>query len=562
MTLHLDLLLHNLVALCIAIVVLLLLSELVVTLIHRGYAFVLRSPALEHVTADDRKAFRRRVRRRSLVWVALVGAVLMGGAAFATYRGIWALDVAKTALRGLAGDDPALVKTRLLTTLGIGVGALFVDALARGLADVLGQAVSRSEWLEKRREPLAEVTIRLRKAVRVVVLGAAAVLITEKLALAEGTQRTVLLASYSLGAFYVSRLATGIGYLLLDVIFDNSTRLARLESPLRYLGNLSHLLGITRRVVDYCVYLTAATWVADALTPDTWLSTAGRVGLRIIAIFYASRVLVEICVLLINDLFLGKVAEENPQTLQQRKTLVPVAMGFVRYAIYFSALVMGLREASIDPTPLLAGAGVIGVAIGFGAQTFVGDIVAGFFILFENLLLVGDLVEIGGIQGRVEEIGVRITKIRDELGVLHSIPNGEVRKVANHSRTYVNAVVDVHVPYEENVQRVRDLLTKIAEKEVEQQTGTAPQVEVGVEELNEGSIVLRISARVPPGRNKDVNDALRGRVVEELCKAQVSAPRPRRAVLIDSPLSVKNPPRREIEESAPVMPFSPSKDDD
>ncbi|WP_437282952.1 mechanosensitive ion channel family protein [Sorangium sp. So ce375] len=561
MTLHLDLLLHNLVALCIAIVVLLLLSELVVRLIHRGYAFVLRSPTLEHVTADERKSFRRRVRRRALVWVALVGAVLMGGAAFAIVRGIRALDVVKSALVGLVGDDPALAKMRLLTALGIVVGALFVDALAGGLADALGKAVARSEWLEKRREPVAEVTIRLRKALRVVILGAVAVLLTEELALAPGTQRTVLLASYTLGAFYVSRLATGIGYLLLDVIFDNSTRLARLESPLRYLGNLSHLLGITKRVVDYCVYITAATWVADALTPDTWLSQAGRVGLRIIAIVYASRVLVEVCVLLINDLFLGKVAEENPQTLQQRKTLVPVAMGFVRYAVYFSALVLGLREASIDPTPLLAGAGVIGVAIGFGAQTFVGDIVAGFFILFENLLLVGDLVEIGGIQGRVEEIGVRITKIRDEIGVLHSIPNGEVRKVANHSRSYVNAVVDVHVPYEEDVQRVRELLARVAEKEVELQTGAPGQVDVGVEELNEGSIVLRISARVPPGKNKEVNDALRGRVVEELCKAQVSAPRPRRAVLIDSTLSVKNPPKREIEESAPVVPFSPANDD-
>ncbi|WP_438030513.1 mechanosensitive ion channel family protein [Sorangium sp. So ce233] len=562
MTLHLDLLLHNLVALCVAIVVLLLLSELVVRLIHRGYAFVLRSPTLEHVTADERKSFRRRVRRRALVWVALVGAVLMGGAAFAVVRGIRALDVVKSALVGLAGDDPALARRRLLTALGVAVGALFVDALARGLADALGQAVARSDWLEKRREPVADVTIRLRKALRVVVLSAAAVLITEKLALAPGTQRTVLLASYALGAFYVSRLATGFGYLLLDVLFDNSTRLARLESPLRYLGNLSHLLGITKRVVDYCVYITAATWVADALTPDTWLSQAGRVGLRIIAIIYASRVLVEICVLLINDLFVGKkVAEENPQTLQQRRTLVPVAMGFVRYAIYFSALVLGLREASIDPTPLLAGAGVIGVAIGFGAQTFVGDIVAGFFILFENLLLVGDLVEIGGIQGRVEEIGVRITKIRDEIGVLHSIPNGEVRKVANHSRSYVNAVVDVHVPYEEDVQRVRELLARVAEKEVELQTGAPGQVDVGVEELNEGSIVLRISARVPPGKNKEVNDALRGRVVEELCKAQVSAPRPRRAVLIDSTLSVKNPPKQEIEESVRVEPFSPANGD-
>lgn len=82
-----------------------------------------------------------------------------------------------------------------------------------------------------------------------------------------------------------------------------------------------------------------------------------------------------------------------------------------------------------------------------------------------------------------------------------------------------------------------------------------------MEELNEGSIVLRIIARVPPGESKDMNDALRGRVVEELCKAQVSAPRPCRAVLIDTNLRVGPPPKREIEESATIMPFSPAKED-
>ncbi|MRG92476.1 mechanosensitive ion channel family protein [Polyangium spumosum] len=558
---HLDLLLHNVVALCVAIVALFLLSELVVTIIHRGYAFVLRSPTLEHVTDDDRKDFRRRVRRRALVWVSIFVLLLMGGALFATLREVRILDLVKRALGELAGDDPSVLKARLAATLGIAVGALFVDTLARGLAGTLGRAVERSEWLESRREALSEVTIRLRKALRAIVLGAAAVLIADKLELAPGSQRSALLAAYVLGAFYVSRLLTGVGYLLLDILFDNSTRLTRLESPLKYLGGLKHLLGITKRVLDYCVYLSAATWVAEALTPDTWLAQAGRIGIRVIAIFYASRVLVELCVLLIHDLFLGKTAEGNPQSLQQRKTLVPVAMGFLRYAIYFTALVMVLREVSIDPTPLLAGAGVIGVAIGFGAQTFVGDIVAGFFILFENLLLVGDLVEIGGIQGRVEEIGVRITKIRDESGVLHSIPNGEVRKVANHSRTYVNAVIDVHVPYEEDMPRVRDLLGSVVEREVEALTGAPGRVEVGVEELTEGSVVLRVIARVPPGESKDMGDALRGRIVEELCKAQVSAPRPRRAVLIESKLHVGRPPRLEIEESTPVAPFSPSNGD-
>src|SRR6185369_3247090 len=167
---------------------------------------------------------------------------------------------------------------------------------------------------------------------------------------------------------------------------------------------------------------------------------------------------VEVCILFINELFITKAPEEAAGNLQRRKTLVPVAEGLLRYGIYFTAIIMALREASIDPTPLLAGAGVLGVAVGLGAQAFVGDIVAGFFILFENLLLVGDLVEVSSVKGKVEEIGVRITKIRDDAGVLHAIPNGEVRKVANHSKAYVNAVIDVHIPYEEDVGRVRSLL--------------------------------------------------------------------------------------------------------
>lgn len=238
--------------------------------------------------------------------------------------------------------------------------------------------------------------------------------------------------------------------------------------------------------------------------------------------------------------------------------------GFLRYGIYFTGLVMGLKEAAVDPTPLLAGAGVIGVAIGFGAQTFVGDVVAGFFILFEDLVLVGDLVEVGGVKGIVEEIGVRITKIRDDNGVLHAIPNGEVRKVANHSKAYVNAIVDVHVPYEEDLRRVRPMLSSLAAKVLEEEKVEPGPVEVKVQELGEGSILLRLVVRVPPGKDEDLGDLLRARAVEELRSAGVGAPRPRRAVLIDSALRVGSPPKEAAgeEEAAPPKPFEPKAGDD
>jgi small conductance mechanosensitive channel len=210
-----------------------------------------------------------------------------------------------------------------------------------------------------------------------------------------------------------------------------------------------------------------------------------------------------------------------------------VAVGILRYGIYFSALIMVLREMDIDTTPLLAGAGVLGVAVGLGAQAFVGDIVAGFFILFENLLLVGDLVEVSGVRGKVEEIGVRITKIRDDAGVLHAIPNGEVRKVSSHSKAYVNAVVDLYVPYEEDPRRVRATLTEVAEEVLQAETGAREGVEVKVQELSEGSVLFRVSAKVSPGKDEDIGDVLRARLLEALRDAGIGAPRPRRAVLVD-----------------------------
>ncbi|MCK6586444.1 MAG: mechanosensitive ion channel family protein [Polyangiaceae bacterium] len=185
--------------------------------------------------------------------------------------------------------------------------------------------------------------------------------------------------------------------------------------------------------------------------------------------------------------------------------------------------------------------------------------VAGFFILFEDLVLVGDFVEIGGIKGVVQEIGVRITKIRDEFGVLHSIPNGEVRKVANHSREYVNAVIDVHVPYEEDPRRVRALLAQWTEKALEEEGAKRGPVGVDVEELTEASILMRIIAAVPPGRDKELSDLVRARVIEELRASKVGAPRFRRAVIVDSTLRAGSPPDRNVEEEAegPPNPFKP-----
>jgi small conductance mechanosensitive channel len=437
------------------------------------------------------------------------------------------------------------------------IGATIVDAVLRGLVSAIGQGLSRWSRLEAHHRALPEVVKHLRTALRAVVVGVAAVLVTTTLEVPPGAQRTIAFTADVIGALYVSRAASRLWRLVTDVLFGMSGVFAKLEGPLKALGNLKHLRGVTKRVGDYLVYVGAATWVAGQTAADAWYYNVGQIGLRLIVIFYASRVLVEVCVLLVQEMFIGKPEEHTEGETQRRRTLLPVIVGFLRYGIYFMALIIGLKEASIDPTPLLAGAGVIGVAIGFGAQTFVGDIVAGFFILFEDLVLVGDLVEVGSVKGEIEEIGVRISRIRTDAGVLHCIPNGELRKVANHSRKHVNAVVDVHVSYEEDPRHVRDVLSAVAEQVLREEGVSSGPVQVKVQELTEKTMVLRVIACVPPGRDDDLSDVLRARVVEELRAAKVGAPRPRRAIIIDNTLQVRAPPEGQKEEAKAVEPLKP-----
>src|SRR5436309_8951066 len=119
---------------------------------------------------------------------------------------------------------------------------------------------------------------------------------------------------------------------------------------------------------------------------------------------------------------------------------------------------MMLHVFHIDTTPILPGAGVVGLSVGLGAQNFVTDVVSGFFILFENQYLVGDIVQIGDASGRVEAINIRHTQIRDDSGKLYIIPNGQIKTVINYSKGYVNAVVDIKVPTSSNLDQVmRDM---------------------------------------------------------------------------------------------------------
>ena len=522
-------LVYNSIYVGISFVVLLILTQILIRLCLRLADGVLRAKTLG-ISEDNRRFWQRRLRTTGLLFTALgtLGLVAVGG--LATWRRINIGDYLRTALGRMQTSDWINVGTAVGETLGILILMVVLRRLATAFVQYLSDRLQRAESMAGRRERLTELLSRLRLLLSAALLIGALLMCARSLSLPSGAYRLLFSVGFLWTMIRAARFAVGAAHLIIDVLFDLSDVLTQLENPLRYLGRFRHLATMTKNTADYFIYVGLATLTVDQVRPGTWATEVGRLAIRIIAIFYISRVLVEVCMLLINEFFLNR-GDHTDAGYQQRQTLVPVAAGFLRYGIYFSAIIMMLREAGIDPTPLIAGAGVAGVAVGLGAQAFVGDIVAGFFILFENLFLVGDYIEVSGVKGRVEEIGVRVTKLRDEAGVLHAIPNGEVRKVSSHSKGYVNVVIDLLIPYEEDLQRVVTALEERTTALRAEELSIMGLTEFDVEELKENAVRMRTTTMVKPGTGEDMSGVIRRAFLEALVAAGVSAPYARRVMV-------------------------------
>jgi small conductance mechanosensitive channel len=188
----------------------------------------------------------------------------------------------------------------------------------------------------------------------------------------------------------------------------------------------------------------------------------------------------------------------------------------------------------INIGPILAGAGILGLAISFGAQSLVRDIISGFFILLENQFAVGDVIEAAGKSGVVERMTMRVVVLRDLEGTMHVIPNGELKVVSNKTRDWARAVVDVTVPYTEDIDRVLEIVRDEA-----QQFSNNPDwsvqldgpVEVlGVEELRDNSVVIRTLLKTQPGSQWNVAREFRRRLKKRFDRETVETPFQQRRV--------------------------------
>ncbi len=226
--------------------------------------------------------------------------------------------------------------------------------------------------------------------------------------------------------------------------------------------------------------------------------------------------------------------EDSDEARQRRETMLPLVSSILRYVVYFVAAVMALQMLGVNVTAILAGAGIAGLAIGFGAQSLVQDVISGFFILFEGEYMVGDYVDIGGVDGSVEAVTLRTTSVRRPNGSLAIIPNGQVQQVINFSKSFVRAVVDVGVSYEGDLSHALAVLERVAlEAGAEIPEITGPP-NVRVTGFNASDVGLRLSVPVRPGRHRDVAFELRRRVKLTFDAEGVEIPFSRHVVILQT----------------------------
>lgn len=243
-------------------------------------------------------------------------------------------------------------------------------------------------------------------------------------------------------------------------------------------------------------------------------------GVNVLLIIVGATVVVRAANLAIEHLShrLGARRSQSDLEWQRRaSTLRGILTSLVSAAVGFVALLMLLRELSIDVLPILTTAGVAGLAIGFGAQNLVRDVISGFFVIVEDQVRIGDLARINATTGIVEEINLRTIVLRDADGAVHVFPSGTITALANLSKGYSYAVVDVRVAYSENVDRVFGTIREVGgSMERDPAWGAlvvAPIEVLGIESIDDGFATVRVKFKTLPLNQGRVANELRRRLL-------------------------------------------------
>ncbi len=261
---------------------------------------------------------------------------------------------------------------------------------------------------------------------------------------------------------------------------------------------------------------------------DNWVDIVIIIGALVVLV-----IIVSIIRRRLTRFFERKIPEDRMLIRKRTLTFSSVISNLVIVVAFIAAALIVAEQLGISVTPLLAGAGVAGIVVGFGAQNLIKDLINGVFILFEQWYQVDDIVTIGNITGAVERFNLRTTIIRDIEGTVHYIPNGEISMLGNKTQLWSRAVVEVGVHYDEDSGKVVEILEEIfddimVDKKYKKMILERPKIlgDDGISELGDSAIVFKLVCKVKPGEQWNISRQLRKRIKDKFDKKGIEIPYP------------------------------------
>jgi len=276
-------------------------------------------------------------------------------------------------------------------------------------------------------------------------------------------------------------------------------------------------------------FLSAFSW-------DTIIKTGLRVFVMILCAWVAMKLLQKFLQRLENNLIKKSVQEGEPPSESQKRieTIVRLIKQGLQLALWLTFGLVILKEFGVEVAPILASAGVVGLAVGFGAQNLVRDIISGFFIILENQIRIGDVAIVNGTGGLVEQINFRTTVLRDLAGVVHIFPNGNISTLSNMTSEWSAYVFEIGIAYGENIDHVIEIMKEVGKTMREDSKFGKAMMEdpdiFGIEKFGDSAVVIKGRIKTKPSRQWEVGREFLRRIKYAFDENDIEIPFPHRSI--------------------------------
>ena len=505
--------------------------ELVFLAVVCGVLYALAAMVLSRVRATRQEltswsaAAANTIRKYLVASFVLLAGIVVAYNGWLVAQGVDVAAHTRALVRSVDSEMRAALARSLGTLVLAMAGVVIASRLIRRLLRSAERALNRWDRISKNNRSLAKF---FRGLERVTV-------VTAWMLLAAFACRWFgLPGAFSAAILLVVRiyLVIAVGVLIIrccSVVVESldawSERSARQRGWMTYYEHVRPLIPAFRACLEYALWIGLGSLLLMQIDRFVHLAAWGPRLIQAIGLFFVGRVIVALGSVEIGNRMLPGEGLA-PADRQRRETMIPLVRSIFTYAVYFGTAVLMLSALGFNPMPFLAGAGILGLVIGFGAQSMINDVVSGFFILFENTFLVGDMVEVGPAKGIVEAIEFRTTKIRDADGRLHIVRNGELKPVINYSKGYTRAVVAVEVAYDADLRSVFGVLRQAGDRLRVDCPDVVDEMEIGgITAFGPQAMTVRTSVRVKPGRHDAVAVQLRLLILDLFGRQAAGAPR-------------------------------------